>query len=197
MYSNNDYRYYLEHRLAESDDFLAHYGVKGMKWKNHKSPGELLRNAAQGVENHVRDNQIYNNQQEYNRYDKKIKKTEKKLEKKLKKIDKKTKKIKKNAEKRMSKPKRERSKYEKKINNLKNHNTVYDKAKREGVKYAKGVRKEAREAYEGQKKDIQRIARNVKKSDTYKSVKKKVKKASKKIARSNRPRWDTNPNKRR
>jgi len=33
MYSNNDYRYYLEHRLAESDDFLAHYGVKGMKWK--------------------------------------------------------------------------------------------------------------------------------------------------------------------
>lgn len=36
MYSKNDYRYYLEHRLAQSDDFLAHYGVKGMKWKNHK-----------------------------------------------------------------------------------------------------------------------------------------------------------------
>ena len=35
MYSKNDYRYYLEHRLAESDDFLAHYGVKGMKWKQH------------------------------------------------------------------------------------------------------------------------------------------------------------------
>ena len=35
MYSNNDYRYYLEHRLAESDDYLAHYGVKGMKWKHH------------------------------------------------------------------------------------------------------------------------------------------------------------------
>lgn len=35
MYSNNDYRYYLEHQLMESDDFLAHYGVKGMKWKNH------------------------------------------------------------------------------------------------------------------------------------------------------------------
>ena len=33
MYSKNDYRYYLEHRLAESDDYLAHYGVKGMKWK--------------------------------------------------------------------------------------------------------------------------------------------------------------------
>lgn len=35
MYSKNDYRYYLEHRLAESDDYLAHYGVKGMKWKKH------------------------------------------------------------------------------------------------------------------------------------------------------------------
>ena len=35
MYSNNDYRYYLEHQLVESDDFLAHYGVKGMKWKDH------------------------------------------------------------------------------------------------------------------------------------------------------------------
>lgn len=35
MYSKNDYRYYLEHRLAESDDYLAHYGVKGMKWKHH------------------------------------------------------------------------------------------------------------------------------------------------------------------
>ena len=35
MYSNNDYRYYLEHQLMESDDFLAHYGVKGMTWKNH------------------------------------------------------------------------------------------------------------------------------------------------------------------
>lgn len=35
MYSKNDYRYYLEHRLAESDNYLAHYGVKGMKWKRH------------------------------------------------------------------------------------------------------------------------------------------------------------------
>lgn len=35
MYSKNDYRYYLEHRLAESNDYLAHYGVKGMKWKQH------------------------------------------------------------------------------------------------------------------------------------------------------------------
>ena len=38
MYSKNDYRYYLEHRLEESDDYLAHYGVKGMKWKHHKVP---------------------------------------------------------------------------------------------------------------------------------------------------------------
>ena len=35
MYSKNDYRYYLEHRMAE-DNYLAHYGVKGMKWKHHK-----------------------------------------------------------------------------------------------------------------------------------------------------------------
>lgn len=35
MYSKNDYRYYLESRLSDSDDFLAHYGVKGMKWKHH------------------------------------------------------------------------------------------------------------------------------------------------------------------
>lgn len=35
MYSKNDYRYYLEQRCIESDDFLMHYGVKGMKWKKH------------------------------------------------------------------------------------------------------------------------------------------------------------------
>lgn len=35
MYSKNDYRYYLEDQLMHSDDFLAHYGVKGMKWKQH------------------------------------------------------------------------------------------------------------------------------------------------------------------
>lgn len=34
MYSKNDYRYYLEHRIVE-DNYLAHYGVKGMKWKQH------------------------------------------------------------------------------------------------------------------------------------------------------------------
>ena len=37
MYSKNDYRYYLENQLIHSDDFLAHYGVKGMKWKHHKN----------------------------------------------------------------------------------------------------------------------------------------------------------------
>ena len=37
MYSKNDYRYYLENQLVHSDDFLAHYGVKGMKWKKHKT----------------------------------------------------------------------------------------------------------------------------------------------------------------
>ena len=36
MYSKNDYRYYLEHRMAE-ENYLAHYGVKGMKWKIHKA----------------------------------------------------------------------------------------------------------------------------------------------------------------
>lgn len=36
MYSKNDYRYYLEDQLMHSDDFLAHYGIKGMRWKNHK-----------------------------------------------------------------------------------------------------------------------------------------------------------------
>lgn len=35
MYSKNDYRFYLENQLIHSDDFLAHYGVKGMKWKKH------------------------------------------------------------------------------------------------------------------------------------------------------------------
>lgn len=36
MYSKNDFRYYRENRLMHSDDFLAHYGVKGMKWKVRK-----------------------------------------------------------------------------------------------------------------------------------------------------------------
>lgn len=41
MYSKNDYRYYLEHRMAE-ENYLAHYGVKGMKWKVHKN--RIVRN---------------------------------------------------------------------------------------------------------------------------------------------------------
>ena len=40
MYSKNDYRYYLENQLIHSDDFLAHYGVKGMKWKHRKKSSE-------------------------------------------------------------------------------------------------------------------------------------------------------------
>lgn len=43
MYSRNDYRYYLENRLMHSDDFLAHYGVKGMKWKHHKGIGQEMK----------------------------------------------------------------------------------------------------------------------------------------------------------
>ena len=42
MYSKNDYRNYLEHRLMESDDFLAHYGVKGMKWKKRKAAQDTI-----------------------------------------------------------------------------------------------------------------------------------------------------------
>lgn len=32
MYSRNDYRYYLQRQLMASDDYLAHYGVLGMRW---------------------------------------------------------------------------------------------------------------------------------------------------------------------
>ena len=48
MYSKNDYRYYLEHRLGESNDYLAHYGVKGMKWNKHKAL-KTIGNTAQFV----------------------------------------------------------------------------------------------------------------------------------------------------
>ena len=44
MYSKNDYRYYLENQLVHSDDFLAHYGVKGMKWKQHKKSNLDINN---------------------------------------------------------------------------------------------------------------------------------------------------------
>lgn len=42
MYSKNDYRYYLENQLMHSDDVLAHYGVRGMKW--HKKKGGYTDN---------------------------------------------------------------------------------------------------------------------------------------------------------
>ncbi len=41
MYSKNDYRNYLEHRLMESDDYFAHFGIPGMKWRKHKKKAEL------------------------------------------------------------------------------------------------------------------------------------------------------------
>jgi len=47
MYSKNDYRYYLERRCAESSDFLMHYGVKGMKWKHHKSPFKIYNDTGE------------------------------------------------------------------------------------------------------------------------------------------------------
>lgn len=43
MYSKNDYRYYLEHRMAE-ENYLAHYGVKGMKWKHRKNDVTFEKN---------------------------------------------------------------------------------------------------------------------------------------------------------
>lgn len=59
MYSKNDYRYYLENQLVHSDDFLAHYGVKGMKWKQHVKKGiqtgsNTTANIAVGVLNQDR-----------------------------------------------------------------------------------------------------------------------------------------------
>ena len=52
MYSRNDYRYYLERRLAASDDFLAHYGVKGMrKGKHLPQVLERLRKAKEEFDN--------------------------------------------------------------------------------------------------------------------------------------------------
>lgn len=48
MYSRNDYRYYLENHLMHSDDYLAHYGVKGMKWKKRRTL-RTLKDAGQFV----------------------------------------------------------------------------------------------------------------------------------------------------
>lgn len=48
MYSKNDYRYYLERQLMQSNDFLAHYGIKGMKWKKRKGGKDILDNVKRG-----------------------------------------------------------------------------------------------------------------------------------------------------
>jgi len=50
MYSRNDYRYYLENQLMNSDDYLAHYGVKGMKWKKRRTL-RTINDAGQFVSN--------------------------------------------------------------------------------------------------------------------------------------------------
>ena len=49
MYSKNDYRYYLEHRMAE-ENYLAHYGIRGMKWRKRKASVEItdLKNERTG-----------------------------------------------------------------------------------------------------------------------------------------------------
>ena len=49
MYSKNDYRYYLENQLMHSDDFLAHYGVKGMKWRKKKGSDIISRGINNGA----------------------------------------------------------------------------------------------------------------------------------------------------
>lgn len=43
MYSKNDFRNY---KKKKQDDYLAHYGVKGMKWKQHKASIENHEDAA-------------------------------------------------------------------------------------------------------------------------------------------------------
>ena len=44
MYSKNDYRYYLEHRMSE-ENHIAHFGIKGMKWRNRKDSSYRLESA--------------------------------------------------------------------------------------------------------------------------------------------------------
>lgn len=52
MYSKNDYRYYRENRLLYSDDFLAHYGVKGMKWGKKKVTFEKRTDSYSGAKDY-------------------------------------------------------------------------------------------------------------------------------------------------
>lgn len=156
MYSKNDFRYYRENRLMHSDDFLAHYGVKGMKW--HKRTGEvkdfLKKTFITGPEEEWREDRIKKNQKKKDKADQKLKKRQDKINKKIDKLtnDKKSKKLEKESKQRSQK-----------IKKYKNKDTTYDKAKRTGSKYAKGVKKEVRDAYEGQKEDIIRIYNSTRK----------------------------------
>ncbi len=70
MYSRNDYRYYLESRLAESDDFLAHYGVKGMKWKNHKKAVQdklAAYREKHGIKNSIFNKEMWKRDPDFNK----------------------------------------------------------------------------------------------------------------------------------
>lgn len=61
MYSNNDWRYYLEHQLEQSDDYLAHYGVKNMKWGKRKQKNSRLYNiASNSIANTIGDTIVNN-----------------------------------------------------------------------------------------------------------------------------------------
>ena len=160
MYSKNDYRYYLETRLIHSDDFLAHYGVKGMKW--HKRTGDQLKKAGEFLkdtfidspEQEWREDRIKKNQKKKEKVDKKLKKRQDKINKKIEKLQK---------DKKVKQLTSESKKRAKKIKNYKNKTSTYDKAKRETIKYAKGVKKEVGDAYRGQRDDIIRIYNSTKK----------------------------------
>ena len=58
MYSQNDYRYYLEYRLMTSGNFLAHHGVKGMHWgvRKERSSG-LSRGQRKTIKNKAKNYQ--------------------------------------------------------------------------------------------------------------------------------------------
>lgn len=56
MYSNNDFRYYKE------DNYLAHYGIKGMKWKKRKTNAHMESDAEryrQGANEMAKENRDY------------------------------------------------------------------------------------------------------------------------------------------